>query len=403
MPQTSDAPPAPAQSFYRPELDGLRFFAFFSVFLSHTIFQAGDGEQHHRLPGAVAMVIRTLRISGAFGVDLFFVLSGYLITELLLRERRNRSRVDIKAFYIRRLLRIGPLYFTFLAIAYALSFFWPGEEMTWKHLLGFALVCGNWVCIMHPVATVAAPLWSVSVEEQFYLLWPRVMRDAPTQRLVKIAVGLVVLGIAVRAALGIAGIGGEWVTKNSFTRIDGLAAGIILAATLDGRLPKLGPETRARILAASLATLLVVAFGINVLKGPALALHQTLGWTIGALGCAGIVIALLGADSPIARFLGSPPVVYLGRLSYGLYVFHELGLLFAKAMLPRDNRSAWTWIGQAGLGFILTMALAAASYRWLEGPFLRLKERYFTRVRSRPSILPGEMHEEKPSFVVEKA
>jgi peptidoglycan/LPS O-acetylase OafA/YrhL len=403
MPQTSDAPPAPAQSFYRPELDGLRFFAFFSVFLSHTVLQAGDGEQHHRLPGAVAMAIRTLRISGAFGVDLFFVLSGYLITELLLRERRNRSRVDIKAFYIRRLLRIGPLYFTFLAIAYALSFFWPGEAMTWKHLLGFALVCGNWVCIMHPVATVAAPLWSVSVEEQFYLLWPRVMRDAPTQRLVKIAVGLVVLGITVRAGLGIAGIGGEWVTKNSFTRIDGLAAGIILAATLDGRLPQLDAETRGRILAASLATLLVVAFGINVLKGPALALHQTLGWSIGALGCAGIVIALLGADSPIARFLGSPPVVYLGRLSYGLYVFHELGLLFAKAMLPRDNRSAWTWIAQAGLGFVLTMALAAASYRWLEGPFLRLKERYFTRVRSRPSILPGEMPIEKPSFVAEKA
>jgi peptidoglycan/LPS O-acetylase OafA/YrhL len=380
-------PPA-SRAFYRPELDGLRFFAFLAVFASHTLLQIGEGEHHRRLSGAVVTAIRTLKTGGGFGVDLFFVLSAYLITELLQRERRARGTVDVRAFYVRRVLRIWPLYFAFLALAYALTFVVPTEQMTWRHLLGFALLCGNWAYLISPVATVAAPLWSVSLEEQFYLLWPVVMRNGSTRRLIRIALGLVAFGIVVRLGLGIVGVSGQWIAKNSFTRVDGIAAGILLAAGLDGRLPRLGNGARSAVFAGSILTLLVVAAGVHVLHGAAFVVHQALGWPLAAAGCAGIVVSVLGADAPLAGLLASAPVIYLGRISYGLYVFHELGLLCASAIAGRGD-SPRSWLVHAGLAFFLTMAMAATSYRWLEGPFLRLKERRFTRVHSRPRGLVG--------------
>jgi peptidoglycan/LPS O-acetylase OafA/YrhL len=371
-------------AFYRPELDGLRLFAFLSVYMSHTLLLGNPGERHRHLSDAAATVLGTLKTAGGFGVDLFFVLSAYLITELLLRERRTRHAVDVGAFYVRRLLRIGPLYFSFLALAYALSFVSRHEQLTWRDLLGFALLCGNWTCLIHPVATIAAPLWSVAVEEQFYLVWPWIVRRSPAPRLVRIAMGLVAFGVALRLGLGLEGVKGVWISKSSFTRVDGIAAGVLLAATLDGRLPRLGRGQRTFLFVASTVTLLCVAHGFRTLTGTLWVLHQALGWPLAAAGCAGIVVSLLGADTPLARLLSSAPVVYLGRISFGLYVFHELGLWCADAVFPPFGVSVWSWLAHALLALVLTVAMAASSYRWLERPFLRLKESRFTRVSSRP-------------------
>src|SRR5271167_1278609 len=114
--------PAPADraapNFYRPELDGLRFFAFFAVYLNHTM-SFGEQGHHRHMPDALGNALGTIGVAGAFGVDLFFVLSAYLLTELLVREGVARGTVDVRAFYLRRILRIWPLYFFFLALAYA--------------------------------------------------------------------------------------------------------------------------------------------------------------------------------------------------------------------------------------------------------------------------------------------
>src|SRR5688500_16368284 len=131
--------------YYRPELDVLRFFAFFLVFLSHTV--PGDEAFWAQTPvaGAAAGLIVGLAAGGAFGVDLFVALSSFLITTLLLREREAGGTVDVKAFYVRRVLRIWPLYFVFmLVITPMMSYVLADESMPLKYTVAFLLLAGNW-------------------------------------------------------------------------------------------------------------------------------------------------------------------------------------------------------------------------------------------------------------------
>ncbi len=372
------------ERFYRPELDGLRFFAFLAIYLHHTLLFGGGGA-HRRMPELLARILGGVGAAGAFGVDLFFVLSAYLITELLLRERQAQGTIDWKAFYARRMLRIWPLYFLYLAVARVLAFVVPGEEMTWGHLLGFALFSGNWVYIARPIATIAAPLWSVSVEEQFYILWPLAVRRGSVRTLKVIALTLLGIGLCTRLGLSLAGRGGIWISKNSFTRVDGIACGILLALMLKGGTPILSPALRGALLGSSLVCCVLLAMGLHLPEGAeATVVGMTFGWTAVALASTALVVAVLGDRGPGLTVLRSRPVVYLGRISYGLYVFHQLAMLGAEQLFPRHESSAVDWAGHFVLGLVFTVALAAASYRWLESPFLRLKQR-FTVVASRPA------------------
>ena len=108
--------PRQSQSFYHPELDVLRFFAFFAVFLHHALPREATLYLNAGLTSTATEWLLTAKKAGAFGVDLFFVLSAFLITELLRREYVSRGKFNLSSFYIRRALRIWPLYFTFLAI-----------------------------------------------------------------------------------------------------------------------------------------------------------------------------------------------------------------------------------------------------------------------------------------------
>jgi peptidoglycan/LPS O-acetylase OafA/YrhL len=368
--------------FYRPELDGLRFFAFFAVYLQHTV-SFGVGEHHH-LPNWLGDLLTTVGAAGTFGVDLFFVLSSYLITELLMRERDLRGFLDIKAFYLRRILRIWPLYFLYVFFAYAITFVVPSEGMTWKHLLGYLFFAGNWVYFLMPVTTVAAPLWSVSLEEQFYLIWPWVIRGSTPRRLTASALGLMLMAAAVTLALGIWQPQFDWVSKNSFTRVDGIAVGALLAVHLHGRTPRLGDTGRILLLLSCMALLFWIArdFGLFTLPVPLLALVS--GWPLAAMACGGILVAVLGSTGRWSSPLRSRPIVYLGRISYGLYVYHELLLKIADRIFPLHGSSPSQMMAYWAFGLLTTLPVAAASYRWIELPFLHLKRRRFTVVESRP-------------------
>src|ERR1700726_4382855 len=132
----------PQTRFYRPELDALRFFAFFSVFICHVFPQTADGYTKHHVPRVAAELISSAVTAGTFGVSLFFPLSAFLISSLLLREKEQTGTLKVRSFYIRRILRIWPLYFVFLAIAAALAL--PHDA---KFLLGCVFLSGNWMVV----------------------------------------------------------------------------------------------------------------------------------------------------------------------------------------------------------------------------------------------------------------
>ena len=368
--------------FYRPELDGLRFFAFLAVYIVHTV-GFGIEHPHKQLPNWLGDLMGTIGLAGVFGVDLFFVLSSYLITELLLRERAARGELDVKAFYIRRMLRIWPLYFLFVFAAYALTFVVPSEGLTWKHVLGYLLFVGNWVYFLMPVTTVAAPLWSVSLEEQFYLIWPWVIRRSGARRVATFALGMMAVALVSRLAMGFLHPTFDWVTKNSFTRIDGIAVGALLAVALHGRMPGLSAAARAALLFGCIGVLLWIAHSFGLSRLPVRLVPLMLGWPLAALACGGILVSVLGSSDAFTAPLRSGPLVYLGRISYGLYVFHELVLKLGDRLFPNHTVSGVQMLAHWLFGLGGTIGLAAASYRWIESPFLRLKRRRFTVVASR--------------------
>jgi peptidoglycan/LPS O-acetylase OafA/YrhL len=373
------------QRFYRPELDSLRFFAFFGVFVFHVIPNDPQFYQtHHLLTPAVIPLICAVSGAGAFGVDLFFALSAYLITTLLIREEEIRGSIDARAFYVRRILRIWPLYFFFIAVAALVTIWDRTQHLGWPYVAGYLLLSGNWVYVLLGLPhSIASPLWSVSIEEQFYLLWPLALRHLSRRQLVFVVIGLLVLANLVRAFLVLTHSLGAAVEYNTFARIDAIALGILVAYFLGSEAPSLSLFSRTALAAASqVVWCLVAAFtSLNSQTEVAPVMGTLLGRPLVAMAAAGLLVAVIGAPAAGARALTYSWLTYLGRISYGLYVYHAAGLLVAWHLF-RGN-SVKIYAAYALTGFALTVAFSAISYRWLESPFLKMKER-FAVVHSRP-------------------
>lgn len=355
-------------SFYRPELDILRFFAFLFVFISHAF--SNDKEYYTKLglsPEA-ALWLSNSFAAGGFGVALFFVLSSYLITELLIREHRQTGKLDVKSFYVRRLLRIWPLYFFFLIIVYLAIPQTSIYALPSKFLLPMFLLVGNWAVVFYNGMgySVAGPLWSISVEEQFYIAWPLVISWIGVKNLKRVCFALILIGNLTRIVMEKKGAGEVVFWCSTITWLDAIAAGALVALLLRGGVPRLSRLQRISLFVGGLAIWAAVPRLAKFLIYPDIASYPII-----VIGSILMLLAVLGSG------LTNPILVYLGRISYGLYVWHVLALalvsfLFAKYSLPH-----------ALCGFVATVSISAISYRWLEQPFLRLKKR-FTHVASRP-------------------
>ena len=371
--------PLPSQSssraFYQPELDGIRFYAFFGVFLFHAFPAQADfyRRYHLPLPALWGVIIK----SGAAGVDLFFALSAFLITSLLLRENEQMGSISLPLFYLRRMLRIWPLYFAVLGLGVVFAHTIAGQHLPWYYLAGYALFVGNWVSAVcgHP-ESICAPLWTVSIEEQFYLVWPLLMKTLPRRGLIVAAIVTFMLATVSRLGWMLAGQSGGFIYYGSTSRCDSLALGILLAL-FAGRLPVLTRARRWLLLGFGLSGWIVAGLWLNEQPGP-VDLRMVLGHLLVAVAAGAILYAGLHSHSPLLR---GAWVVRLGKISYGLYMLHLTAILIALKLL----RPVWGWqlLAAKLLGFGLTVLLAWASYRWFESPFLRLKDR-FARVLSRP-------------------
>jgi peptidoglycan/LPS O-acetylase OafA/YrhL len=371
-------PAATAQTgrrFYQPELDGLRFYAFLGVFVCHTLpFDAGF---YHRFHLPVPWLWGAIAKSGAAGVDLFFALSAFLITSLLLREQQETGRILLRNFYIRRILRIWPLYFLMIGLAAVMAHTVPGQHLPWYYVAGYLLFAGNWVhAIFGRPESVCSPLWTVSIEEQFYLMWPLLMKILQRRGMIVAATATFVLATVSRLSFMLAGWSGGFIYYGSICRCDSLALGILIALFVD-RLPRLTRVQRLLLLGAGLTGWVVSSAWLNEQPGP-VDMRMVVGRLIVSLSAGAILYAALHSHSWIVR--GSW-VVQLGKISYGLYVLHLTGVLIMLKLL----HPVWglQLLTVKILGFGMTVVLALASYRWIESPFLRMKDRFAT-VLSRP-------------------
>ena len=366
--------------FYHPELDVLRFFAFLIVFFHHAFPHDPAFWTKLGLPLFLARILAGIGATGAFGVSLFFVLSSYLITELLLREKDLLGTLDIKSFYIRRILRIWPLYFAFLALAVALQWIVPGQHVTLRAGMWFSFLAGNWFIVFHGFpSSVIFPLWSVSIEEQFYITWPAVVRKVSETGMLLFA-GLLLLSATVaRIYLGLRHTPESDVWCNTFVQLDPIAAGILIAVLLKGEIPRLSRLARAAMMLAGITGLALGSMYFGIKNDPLTTMRIVLGYPSVAIGGSLLLLSVLRNSTR-----GSSRVlIYLGRISYGLYVFHVLGLLISDYTVPDQTANLFRYALRVLVALAATITMSAVSYRWLETPFLSLKQR-FTHVLSRP-------------------
>ena len=366
------------RSFYRPELDVLRFFAFLAVFLFHFSHPV-DFYVAHGIPRLVAAPVNGLLTGGVFGVDLFFVLSAYLITELLLREKEQCGSLDVRGFYLRRILRIWPLYFFYIGVA-LIPVFNPGNVFNWKYAAAYVFLAGNWSVVAWgwPMHSIIGALWTVSIEEQFYLSWPPIVRKLSRNRIALAAMIMLVVSNLTRVAMILIHGGQNSVWCNTLARLDPIVAGILLAAVLRGTIPAFSTSARVAMLVTGIVSFALVANYWKIHEPQTLKWIPTLfGFPVVAGSATLILLSVLGISTHIPRSL-----VYLGKISYGLYVYHALANQLSNMIVPAQ-RSFLQLAMRPTLAFAITLVLAAISYAVLETPFLKLKERY-THVASRP-------------------
>lgn len=358
-----------------PELDSIRGLAILGVVFYHGLYWARDSSPFTSVQKHVLFLISP----GQFGVNLFFVLSGFLITGLLLDSRTHSDYY--KRFYIRRALRILPAY-------YAILLFLVVTRLTSNSFLLMSLLyCSN-LSPLFGISMSYAVLWSLAVEEHFYLAWPLAVRRISPKLLMGIAAGIIALSPVLRLLCfwhtAMRNIPGEGCFYYTWNTADGLACGALLSIAVR----EFG-SSRRRLLQLSLIffalavflTLVGWPYGITTRKTAIGAALQWTPWNFIFTGLLGLF--LLAGTSRWKAYVVPPILLFFGRVSYGLYLLHLLFFRAYDRLLPRIapqtllNLGSWgaLWVRFAIAG-AAGVAGAYLSRRFFEEPFLRLKVRF---------------------------
>lgn len=309
---------------------------------------------------------------GYLGVDVFFVLSGFLITGLLLREREQKGQISLRNFFLRRTLRIFPLYYSVVALVAIYFVFVPGSSAQrgayLDELPHHLTYTSNWI----DLNTMMGITWSLATEEQFYLLWPLLFFLFGRK-----AIALLVPALLFNQAINF-GVLDAWFDSIGFPYaaleiMQCTFTPIILGVMLAFALPSLDTSSAmhkfltARFSGVALCVLVIVlANWPGEFRGlPRLAFQFVVACTIARV--------VLTPASTLVRFLDWRPIAFVGGISYGVYLLHVL------VIHAVDKGLAFAHFHGTALRFMLTLlgsiALAALSYRYFELPFLRLKEK----------------------------
>jgi peptidoglycan/LPS O-acetylase OafA/YrhL len=384
--------PPPSSLKYLPQLDAIRALAVLLVLGHHWI-------QPPHAPGPV-------------GVWIFFALSGFLITRILLKSRGETLAENgeaIRNFYIRRFLRIFPLYYFVLFVAFVASMFFVNSESTpttnqqapeqvtklnpethdavpelhgWdelrESLKSFRADWPWYVSYLQNFKMISAtkydvtfgtPLWSLAVEEQFYVFWPLLMLFIPRKSLLPLILLAIVSGVAIRVYL--AQIGWDKFEVYIFTpsNLDTLGLGALLAYFVT-YLPRRVVQLRWASLALG-----VVAFGAALVLKKLFDDNTIVSLSIGFITLWMVSMAADGFPGIIGRIISWAPIIYIGRISYGIYVYHFFVPIVMRPMFDRMGIGEGNVVF-AAICFVITMFVASLSWFLMEKPINELKDRF---------------------------
>ncbi len=371
----------PKKKVYFPNLNGLRFLAALLVIIHHV----EQLKLKFQLPNRFYEPF--FNHAGRLGVILFFVLSGFLITYLLLLEKRETGRIAIRAFYIRRALRIWPLYYLIVFLGLFVLPQIPLLHMPvftdqvadnfWLKLGLFVFMLPNLALVLVPIVPYINQSWTIGVEEQFYLFWPHLMKR--TQHVLAALVGVILVYWSIR--IGLLGLQKlQWGNPALFTHfynffaffnIDCMAIGGIAAYIYFEK-----KESWLRLLYRPGVQLFIGATTLTLIL-----LGAKVFYPFYALLFA--IIILNGATNQDNIFrLEHPWLNYLGKISYGLYMYHSMVIGLLIVLMPKLD--FFNDIVLYSASILLTIGISAFSYHLFEHKFIQMKDRF-------SKVLSGEL------------
>lgn len=361
----TEAPQRP----YFVNLEGLRFFAFLLVFVSHVA----------RFVWEDALFLS----QGDLGVSFFFTLSGFLITYLLFFEKESIGTIHLKSFYLRRVLRIWPLYFLIFGLGiltasiafennpFIVNF---NPDSTWWFV---AFLANFWLIAYRGMSTMLVVLWSISVEEQFYLVWPLVMQKIRTTIIPWFLFVIIVVATVFRF---IYSENYKMVSYSTFSVMSDLAIGALLSY-MAFYLPHLKEKLVTYLSAWKIGAMYLVFLGLVILKIYAydiipesiMPLYIAIVPIIFSILFAFVIFEQNYSSSSLFKAGSSRLINYFGKISYGLYMYHVLAITLAIHFLSKISIDSKVLV--TVLSLVLTILLSHISYQYMEKKFLALKDR----------------------------
>jgi peptidoglycan/LPS O-acetylase OafA/YrhL len=353
---------------YRPQLDGMRAFAVIGVMGFHASITGTPG--------------------GYLGVEVFFVLSGFLITTLLTQERESTGDIRLRSFYARRALRLLPALALFLVVAAAYALLRPDVievQDFWRDFVATVAYVANWSLAFKPTfdTRLLTHTWTLAVEEQFYLLWPLALvlllaRTRGRSLAFAVAAGGAVASTSLRLLMFYGDTSLPRLAWGLDTRAGALLLGAALGlAATSGWLPR--SVAFARVAAIAAFAWLVYIFlssryGIaEIGRDPGREFVE--GVLVADVASAVLLVGLLlDGQGPVSRLFSLSPIVWIGKVSYGLYLWHPA----VDLVLTPDRTGLSTFANQA-LRLAVLAGLVVTSYYLVEVPCLRLKRRFERR------------------------
>ena len=363
---------ASVERIYFPELDGLRFFAFLLVFV-----------HHHPLFSEIPY-LSFLHVYGWVGVDLFFTLSAYLFTKLLIAEFYKTKTISFKKFYIRRLFRIWPVYFLFVIFCIILYYFLNDtiDDNIGIRIIGLFTFSDNIMCALYGFNQLpyTAHLWTISYEEQFYIFIPIIIfllvRTIWKNKLISLISVFLLFNVfrLVMMANNVTHLA-IWVLPT--TRFESILLGIVIGfGGFKFLLNRINPIV--------IGLIGILFFGLLVLlpRPNEISFWLILKYSFMGISTSMVLFSVLNSDF-LKKFFSQKIFVFLGKRSYGLYLYHFLGMEVADIMIEKITLLPSNSLTSFIYSLLITIIVSIISYWLVETPFLKLKKK-FEVINSRP-------------------